>query len=442
MRNLSAVQQGREIAAGRIDPVDLTQAYLEAAAGRDDIYARLTPERALAEATAARARAKAGVRHGLLDGVALSWKDLIDSAGVATESGTQLLAGRVPVRDAEVLARATGAGAVCLGKTHMTELAFSGLGVNPMTATPPNAVQPDLAPGGSSSGAAVSVKLGMASAAIGSDTGGSVRIPAAWNDLVGLKTTHGRVSCEGVVPLCKRFDTIGPIARTVEDCAEVLALIEGRAAPDLRGASLRDARILVLEGVAFEGIRAEPLAGFEQALDQFARAGAVIERRSLPMVTPALNLSGILFAPEAYGIWRDVIEAAPQKMYPVILERFRTGAGILAADYIAGWEALAQYRAAYLRATAGYAAVAIPTAPILPPNAARLIDDPAYFAAENLLALRNTRIANVLGLCALTLPTGLPMTGVSLMAAPHGEGKLLRLAQAAEAILNSKATIS
>lgn len=442
MRDLSAAEQGREIAAGRIDPVELAQAYLNAAASRGDIYARLTPERALGEAKAARARAKAGALQGPLDGVALSWKDLFDSAGVLTEAGTGLLAGRVPVRDAEVLARASAAGAVCLGKTHMTELAFSGLGVNPMTATPPNAVQPDLAPGGSSSGAAVSVKLGLAAAAIGSDTGGSVRVPAAWNDLIGLKTTHGLVSCEGVVPLCKRFDTVGPIARTVEDCAEVLAAITGQRAPDLRGATLRGARILVLEGLAFDGIRAEPRTGFEAALDRIAQAGAIIERRNLPMVAPAMDLSGILFAPEAYAIWKDVIEAAPDKMYPLILQRFRTGAGILAADYIAAWEALAQHRVAYLHATAGYDAVAIPTSPILPPNAARLISDPAYFASENLLALRNTRIGNVLGLCAITLPTGVPMTGISLMAAPNSEARLLRLAAAIERPLDSKATIS
>ncbi|MBW0158531.1 amidase [Sedimentimonas flavescens] len=434
-RFASAVEQGQAIGAGKLCPVDLTEAYLEAAAGAPDVYARLTPKRARAEAMAARSRAKNGTRRGLLDGVSLSWKDLFDSAGVATEAGSRLLEGRIPEEDAEVLARATLAGSVCLGKTHMTELAFSGLGVNPMTATPPNAIHPELAPGGSSSGAAVSVKLGLAAGAIGSDTGGSVRIPSAWNDLVGLKTTHGRVSARGVVPLCRRFDTVGPLARTVADCAALLALIEGGKAADLRGADLKGARLLVLEGLPFDAAREAPVRGCEAAVDRLARAGARIERRALPMVKPAMDLSGILFAPEAYGIWKDVIEAAPAKMYPLILERFRSGAAALAANYIAAWEALDAYRAAYLAETAEYDAVLVPTAPILPPDAKRLLTDPAYFAAENLLALRNTRIGNIFGLCALTLPTGEPMCGISLMAAPMAEERLLRLGAAAEAAL-------
>ena len=430
-----AAAQGQAMAAGRLDPVEMVDAYLEAAAAQPDVYARLTPDRARSEAMAARARLRAGLGRGPLDGVALSWKDLFDSAGTATEAGSRLLAGRVPAADAEVLATATLAGTVCLGKTHMTELAFSGLGVNPMTATPPNAVTPGLAPGGSSSGAAVSVKLGLAAAAVGSDTGGSVRIPAAWNDLVGLKTTVGRVSTAGVVPLCKRFDTVGPLSRSVEDCALVLAALEGHPAPDLRGASLQGTRLLLLEGLPFDGIRQAPLRGFTEAVERLERAGAKVERESLPMLAPAMALAGTLFAPEAYGLWQDILEAHPEKMYPVILQRFRTGAGIEAADYVKAWDDLARYRAQWQAAVAGYDAVLVPTAPILPPDAARLLTDADYFATENLLALRNTRIANIFGLCALTLPTGTPMCGISLMGPPMGEAALLRLGAAAEAAL-------
>jgi aspartyl-tRNA(Asn)/glutamyl-tRNA(Gln) amidotransferase subunit A len=441
-REMTAAEQGRAIGEGKACPVDLAESYLEAAAAHPDgarIYARLTPDRARAEAMAARGRAKAGTRRGVLDGVSLSWKDLFDSAEVATESGSRLLEGRVPEADAEVLATATLGGGVCLGKTHMTELAFSGLGINPMTATPPNAVVPHLAPGGSSSGAAVSVALGLAAGAIGSDTGGSVRIPAAWNDLVGLKTTHGRVSLKGAVPLCAKFDTVGPLARSVEDCALILSLIEGRAAPDLAGASLQGARLLVLEGLPLEGARAEPVRGFEQAVDALGRAGAKIERRALKMVDPAMALSPTLFAPEAYGLWMQDIEAAPEKMYPPILERFRGGASVRAADYVAGWAALERYRLGWNAAVAGYDAVLVPTAPILPPDAARLLSDGDYFAQENLLALRNTRIGNIFGLCALTLPTGLPCTGISLMGQPGGEHALLRLGAAVEPVLRALA---
>lgn len=434
-RLAGAVEQGRAIAAGELDPVEQAEAYLDAARDADDIYARLTPQRARDEAMAAHQRAKQGRRRGILDGVALSWKDLFDTAGVATEAGSKLLHGRVPEADAAVLVEATLGGSVCLGKTHMTELAFSGLGVNPVTATPPNIHDPKLAPGGSSSGAALSVARGLAAAAVGSDTGGSVRIPAAWNDLVGLKTTHGRVSTKGVVPLCRSFDTIGPLARNVEDCAHVLALLEGRTAPDLRGASLAGTRLLVLEGLPFEGTREKPVQGFESAVDRLAKAGAVIERRGLPMVRPAMDLSGILFAPEAYGEWKNAIEAAPEKMYPLILERFRSGRDALASDYTKGWHALADYRAQYLEAVAEYDAVLVPTAPIEPPDAQRLLTDKAYFEAENLLALRNTRIGNILGLCVLTLPTGVPSCGISLMAGPMQEDRLLRLGMAAESAL-------
>jgi aspartyl-tRNA(Asn)/glutamyl-tRNA(Gln) amidotransferase subunit A len=437
-RDATAAEQGRAIAAGKLCPVELTDTYLAAigeSAGSGRIFARLTPKRARAEALAARERARSGQRRGPLDGVPVSWKDLFDTAGTATEAGSKLLLGRVPDEDAAVVATASAQGLVCLGKTHMTELAFSGLGLNPSTATPPNVHDPRWAPGGSSSGAAISVAQRLSAAAVGSDTGGSVRIPAAWNDLVGLKTTHGRLSLRGVVPLCARFDTVGPLARTVEDCALMLAALEGAAAPEIGGASLAGARLLVLEGLPFEGARPAPVAGFEAAVERLGRAGAKVERRGLAIVERAMALSGILFAPEAYGLWKDVIEANPQAMYPVILERFRTGATVLAADYVAAWATLEKLRAEWLIATEGYDAVLVPTAPILPPDAERLLTDPAYFAAENLLALRNTRIGNIFGLCALTLPTGIAATGISLMARPGGEAALLGLGAAAERTL-------
>lgn len=437
-RSIGAAALGRGIASGGVDPVDLAETFLDAIAAHPDadrIYARTTPDRARAEAQAAAARVRAGLRRHPLDGVPISWKDNVDSAGTATEGGSALLAGRVPEADAEVLANATAQGAVCLGKTHLTELAFSGLGVNPVTATPPNALDPALAPGGSSAGAAVSVALGLAAAAVGSDTGGSVRIPAAWNGLVGLKTTLGRVPAKGVVPLADSFDTVGPLTRTVEDAALVLSLLEGRPAADLGGATLAGARLAVLETAVFDAIREAPLAAFEGAVERLAAAGARIELVAVPEVAQALDLSPLLFAPEAYGLWRDTIEAAPDRMYPPILERFRGGASVGAADHVAAWRALRRHRAAYAAATAAFDAVILPTAPNLPPDAARLFAEPAYFASENLLTLRNTRIANLLNLAALTLPTGIPSCGITVMGGPFSEARLLRLGAAAEAAL-------
>src|SRR6056297_2837577 len=298
---MSAAGLGRGIGRGEIDPEALTDTYLAAIAAhplRDRIYSVVTETRARAEAAAAAARARAGQRRGPLDGVPVSWKDLFDSAGVATEAGSALLKGRVPGRDAEVLRNATASGLVCLGKTHMSELAFSGLGLNPVTATPPCVNDADAVPGGSSSGAAASVAFGLAAGGIGSDTGGSVRIPAAWNDLVGLKTTSGRVSLSGTVPLCLRFDTVGPLARTVEDAALMLAALEGGKPADLRGTSLRGMRFAALRTVVMDDIRAQPEAGYAAAVARLREAGAAVEEIDAPEVAEALPLSPALFTGE------------------------------------------------------------------------------------------------------------------------------------------------
>ncbi|OYU17823.1 MAG: amidase [Rhodobacteraceae bacterium PARR1] len=434
----SAAELGREINAGRISPVDLAEAHLDAIGGHpqaDRIFARTTPARARAEAMAAHGRARTGQRRSLIDGVPISWKDNFDTAGIATEAGSALLKNRVPVKDAEVLTTATLMGLVCLGKTHMSELAFSGLGLNPITATPPCINDDRAVPGGSSSGAAASVAFGLAPAAIGSDTGGSVRIPAAWNDLVGLKTTAGRLSIGGVVPLCESFDTVGPIARNVEDCAHLFAALEGVRPIDLSGGSLSGMRFLVLDTVALDDLRDAPGKGFQDSLTRLSAAGARLDHAEVPAVAEAMGLAPILFTSEAYAIWREVIEAAPSKMFPRILERFRSGGNFAAADYVAALRRLRDLRAAWGAAVAAYDALLVPTAPILPPDAARLMTDDGYYVTENLLALRNTRIGNLMGGCALTLPTSQPSCGISFMCAAGREEKLLRIGAAAELAL-------
>ncbi len=433
-------EQGRAILAGLISPIDQAEAYLDAAAKHPygaRIYARMTAERARKEAVAAHDRARSGLRRSLLDGVAISWKDNVDTAGVPTEAGSRLLEGRTPTEDAEILTHAGGAGLVCLGKTHMTELAFSGLGLNPMTATPPNAYDPALAPGGSSSGAAVSVALGLAAAAIGTDTGGSIRLPAAWNGLVGFKPTHGAISGQGVVPLCLRFDTAGPIARTVEDCALLYTAMTRGSEIDLSETPNRKLRLLVLDGIPFDGAREAPAAAFEDAVKRIEKAGAHISRATIPAVAEVFKLAGTVFAPEAYGIWREQIEASPELMYPLILERFRGGRDTLATDYVQAWIRLEQLRRDWAAAVAGYDAVIVPTAPILPPNAEKLLADEDFFVTENLLALRNTRIGNFMGLPAITLPTGQPACGIMLMGRAGGDRALLVTAAEAEAALAS-----
>ena len=435
---MTAAALGRGIETGKIDPVELTEAYLseiDSHALTPRIYARTTPDRARAEAKAAKDRATAGLRLSLLDGVPISWKDLFDTAGTGTEAGSALLKGRVPDRDAEVVMNATQAGLVCLGKTHMSELAFSGLGYNPSTETPPCANNETAAPGGSSSGAAASVAFGLAAAGIGSDTGGSVRVPAAWNDLVGLKTTHGRLSLEGVVPLCLRFDTVGPLCRSVEDAALLLAAMEGRRAADLEGASLKGRKLAVLTTIVLDDLRPEPDQAFISALDRLRAAGADIAEIAVPELPDVFAIASGLYTAEAYGLWRDVIERDPDLMFSEILARFRLGKDVSGPDYVAGWAAVEAARVAWDAATARFDAILAPTVPILPPVLSRLIQDSDYYTTENLLTLRNTRVANLMGLPALTLPTGRPSCGLMMMGAPGQEDSLLRIGQAAETAL-------
>jgi len=435
---MTAADLGRAIDKGTINPVELCEAFLDKIASHplaSRIYARTTPARARGEAMGAASRAKTGQRKGLLDGVPISWKDLFDTAGVETEAGSALLKGRVPAADAAVLTAATRDGLVCLGKTHMSELAFSGLGLNPITATSPCINDEKAVSGGSSSGAAASVAFGLAPAGIGSDTGGSVRIPAAWNDLVGLKTTTGRLPLTGVVPLCETFDTVGPLARSVEDCAHLLAAMENRRAPDLEGTSLSGPRLMVLETVALDDLRERPARGLDDALARLARAGAKITRGGLPELSEAMSLTSTLVTAEAYGIWGPTVETAPEKMFPRILERVRAGADVKASDYVAAWRRLRVIRNLWAEMSAGYDAVILPTAAILPPDANRLMTDFDYYISENLLSLRNTRIGNLMDVCALTLPTAEPSCGISFMAGPMQEDRLLRLGIAAERAL-------
>lgn len=434
----SAAELGREIGAGRIDPVELTEAFLAAIEAHPhgrSIYARTTPERARAEAEAVRGRVQAGRSAGPLDGVPVSWKDLVDTAGTATESGSALLAGRVPERDALVLRNATAAGLVCLGKTHQTELAFSGLGYNAVTATPPNVNDVEALPGGSSSGAATSVAWGLAAAAVGSDTAGSVRLPAAWNGLVGFKTSHGWLSLDGVVPLCPRFDTIGPLTRTVEDAALFAAAMAGAAAPDLEGATLEGAELAVLRTVAMDDVEDVPAAAFETACRALEGAGAKLVEIDIPEVSEAMDLATILFAAEAYGVWGAAIEANPDVMYGPVRERFRGGAKFAAHDYVAAWRRLDELRGAYRAATARYDAVILPSCAIAPPNRAAVEADAALFAERNLKTLRNTRIGSLLDLCGLTLPAA-GNAGVLLQLPNGADARLLRLGAAAERALS------
>lgn len=432
----TASDLGRGIEAGEISPVALTQTYLDAIKTHPlahRIYTITTEKRALAEAEAALIRANNGTRRSPLDGVPISWKDLFDTVGTATEAGSKLLAGRIPDADALVLENANNAGLICLGKTHMSELAFSGLGLNPMTQTTPCVNDLDAVSGGSSSGAAGSVAFGLAAAGIGSDTGGSVRIPAAWNDLVGLKTTSGQLSLKGVVPLCKKFDTVGPLCRSVEDAHALYFIMKGEPVKPLK--PKKPTRVMRLTTAAMDDMDDAVKTSFNAATQAMRDDGTDIVDVEFPLIGDVLALSGVIFTTEAYAEWGQVLEVEGDKMYPEILARFMSGKTHSTDSYDKAWGFLNVARRQWNELVSEYDAVILPSGPIMPPNIDRLLNDSEYYKRANLLALRNTRIGNMLDLCVVTLPTKTPSCGVLIMGLPNTEDTLLQTSAAIEAIL-------
>ena len=437
--SLTASELGDMIGQGEIDPVELTEHFLsriETSPIGKKIYSTVTSQLALEQAKDAKKRAISGRRLSSLDGVPISWKDLFDIKGYPCEAGSELLAGRLANQNCEVYNLAEAQGLICLGKTHMSELAFSGLGLNPVRETPPCVNYPESVPGGSSSGAATSVSFGLAAAGIGSDTGGSVRIPAAWNDLVGLKTTAGKLSLDGVVPLCSRFDTVGPLTKSVEDAARLFGIMSGREIRLPAPKAVKGLKLGILKNVAMENVVDLPKKAFESAIDKLKEAGASVSEIFVSSVDEAMDLTGLLYSPEAYATWKHKIEKTPDLMFTKILERFRSGANVLASDFICAWDKLMDLRQQYHSAVKMYDAVLIPTSPIIPPELDRLMNDGDFYNSQNLLALRNTRIGNLMGGCSITLPTDIPSCGLLIMGMPSQEERLLRLAQACELVLS------
>ncbi|MDO9127540.1 MAG: amidase [Parvibaculum sp.] len=446
---MNALELGGLFERGEADPREATEDFLARAAAADPghrIYVSLLGPRARAEAAAAADRAKRGLRRHALDGVPLSWKDLFDTGGAATAAGSLPLKNRVPVHDAEVLARATRAGAVCLGKTTMTEIAFSGLGINPKFGTPANACDEKIerVPGGSSAGAAVSVARGLAAGAIGTDTGGSVRIPAAWNGLVGLKTTSGRLPLAGTVPLSPTFDTVGPLAKDVGDAAAMFALLDGKQARRIDDFDLARAVFWLPGGIGWSELGEGVAAALEAAIRRLVKAGARIIEHPLPELDEVHALAwdpkASRLVADAYAQWGGMLRANKADIYPPVHDRVMAGEALTAGDIVRADLKRAEIRARYLAATAGADAVLMPAVAISPPPIADLIDGGDAYGKANRMALRNTTIGNQLGLCAITLPAGydgqgLPV-GLMLQAAPYTEEKLMRIAHAVEKVLH------
>ncbi|MEM7241115.1 MAG: amidase family protein [Pseudomonadota bacterium] len=435
--DMTMAELGTAIGENVRSPIEITEAFFDAIKTQplaQRIYVRTTSERAMKEAEAAALRQKEGRRFSCLDGVPISWKDLFDTKDIPTEMGTKLLAGRIPNRDAKLLQNAGQAGLICLGKTHLSECAFSGLGLNPVAETTPCVNDLDAVSGGSSSGAAGSVAFGLAAGAIGSDTGGSVRIPSAWNDLVGLKTTHGVLSNEGVVPLCRGFDTAGPMCKSAKDAGLLFQVLAGEM-PSLTEPS-KPKRIGILQNLALDHLDPVVAQAFEAALSKLSNSGIILEDLHFDHMDEMFDLAPPTFNFEAYQEWQDKLNAQGHLMFPPIYARFMSGKDITRADYDAAWARLNALRKIWAELVADFDLVALPTAPILPPKMQPLLEEEAHYTRTNLMALRNTRIGNLLGLCVATLPTGTPSVGVSFMAPANADRQLIAQITALEKILS------
>lgn len=445
--DMTGLALGREVRAGRIDPLTLAEHFLDrievADSGRRT-FVSLTKERAYAEAIAARRRVSSGMSLSPLDGVPMGWKDLVDTAGHATEGASRLFKGRVPGRDAECLSRVTAAGMVCLGKTNLPDLAYSGLGANPYTGTPVNPHSKpgdERVPGGSSAGAGVAVAADLAPAAIGSDTGGSVRIPAAFCGVVGLKTTWGEVSLEGVLPLAPSLDTIGPLTRNVADAGAVFALLSGRPQADLAGTSAKGLRLLWARGHDEPFLQPGVAACIEAAVERLRAAGAVIDEKRLDSYEAVDDLTtehGNPITLEGWAIWGETIESNPDKLFGPIRDRISAGRDGTSSSAEILRRRFPDLRRVWLREASGYDAVIQATVPIVAPPIKLVENSPDDHADLANISSLNTRRGNFLGLCGLSLPCGfsegLPV-GLMAMARPHAEGHLLRTGAAIEAAL-------
>jgi aspartyl-tRNA(Asn)/glutamyl-tRNA(Gln) amidotransferase subunit A len=375
-------------------------------------------------------------------GIPISIKDLFDIKGQVTRAGSRALEDSAPAEaDATVVARLRRAGFVVIGRTNMTEFAYSGIGINPHFGTPKGAWQRDVGhvPGGSSSGAAVSVVDGMAHGALGTDTGGSCRIPAAFNGIVGFKPTQRRVPLDGGVPLSFSLDSFGPLARTAPCCAVLDAVLANEPIVALQPRPINGMRLAVPTTVALDELDHEVAQTFDRALDKLSRQGALIERIEVPefLDVGVIGVKGGFAAAESYAWHRYLIVSKGDVYDPRVSTRILRGESISAAEYIDMLGARKSLIARAEKRLAPYDALVLPTTANTPPRIADLADDKA-FAKENLRALRNCTLINMIDGCAISLPChpdGEVPVGLMLAAAGGSDRRIFELAAAMEGVI-------
>lgn len=396
---------------------------------------------ARAAAGAADARAKEGKPLGPLDGVIVSIKDLYDVAGEVTRAGSRVLAdeGLVASADAPVVKRLRAAGAVIVAKTNMSEFAFSGVGANPHFGTPGNPFDRARVPGGSTSGGAVAVADGMCEIAIGTDTGGSTRIPAALCGLVGWKPSKQRVPTDGAFPLSFTLDSIGPMAKSVAQCVMADAVMAGETTPILDPAALPGLRFGIWNGMPFEGVDETVSATWSAAVTRLGQAGVRLSDEKISLVDDMtqVNSKGGFSPAESYAIHRERLARNAAGIDPNIRARIERGATIMAADYIDMVQARRRLIQAMDARLSSMDALLLPTTPIVAPKIAE-VATPETFGRKNAMLLRNTASINFFDLCAISLPLSLHgglATGLMLVGRNGQDRRLFSIAAAVEKCL-------
>ncbi|HEY8335182.1 MAG TPA: amidase [Tardiphaga sp.] len=375
-------------------------------------------------------------------GIPVSIKDLFDIKGQVTTAGSRVLQDSAPAEaDAPAVARLRRAGFVVIGRTNMTEFAYSGIGINPHYGTPKGAWQRDVGfvPGGSSAGAAVSVLDGMAHGALGTDTGGSCRIPAAYNGVVGFKPTQRRVPLDGAVPLSSTLDSIGPLARTVACCAAMDAVLANEAFTPLAPRSIKGMRLAVPTTIALDDLDDAVSKTFERALAILEKQGAIIERIAVPefLDIGPISAKGGFAAAESYAWHRYLLTSRGGEYDPRVSVRIMRGEAITAAEYIDLFAARRSLIARTEARIAPYDALVLPTTANAPPSIADMADDKA-FAKANIMSLRNCTLVNMIDGCAISLPAqrdGEVPVGLMLAGAAGSDRRIFELAAGLENVI-------
>ncbi|MCC7166443.1 MAG: amidase [Rhodospirillales bacterium] len=443
-------QLAADLAQGRVTALALVEACLARVADPKGeggaTFLKVHAERARAQAQAIDRLRGLGEAPSPFAGIPISVKDLFDLQGEVSRAGSRVLADRPPATaDALAVARLKAAGFIVMGRTNMTEFAYSGLGLNPHYGTPknPHDRKTGRIPGGSSSGAAVSVTEGMAAAGLGTDTGGSCRIPAALCGLVGWKPTAARVPRQGVLPLSTSLDSVGVLARTVSCCALVDAVAAGDEVQAPQPFPLSGLRLAVPQAVVLDGMDKAVSTTFAQACSRLSKAG--VRLTDLPLAElkelATINAKGGFAAAEAYGWHRKLMAAKGADYDPRVRVRIEKGAGQDAADYLDLLAARADFIGRVRERCAPFDALLMPTVPIVAPTLAELASDDEY-GRINLLMLRNPAVINFLDGCAISLPVpieagGLPV-GLMLAGFAGQDGRLLTIARGLESHLSGE----